>query len=460
MDDLRNISTTWLAPPFASLNIEANCTAATDWLAARIEQIAGGDPYRDGTLYTGIAYLNSAIPATWTPKPTSADLAAWYIDVWAGSEYGVDEALDGARDRATQFAYFGCGGMVCGKLDWQGDDNVSGIGMMVSYYLAAALATVYFLVLVPSRLGYYRSLPTRSPRLVDAFRESANTFLDTALIFAVAMLGAAVVRYARVLRRREEDYSAYALLGSTAMSAFSIFPAVMLQAVADGLRGRFLRQFLWALVIGLTVAVEGMYAHLIPHDPRYDGGAVYQLFEELHQYSQYVWLVVCEANTLRGYLRDAITVAHVTLGISVVWWLYYVVSSLAGAETRAKVHRLKVWELWARSRPWLRVAGGVMSFGSMWALIIVFSQYRSEVMGLSGRSNEDDRWTFGQVLSLATWCPVMVDYVAVLIYGPERGLSERLSRRYQVVATKDTEEKNTSSPESIRYDRIDRMATV
>ncbi|KAI1488856.1 hypothetical protein F5X96DRAFT_643374 [Biscogniauxia mediterranea] len=34
---------------------------------------------------------------------------------------------------------------------------------------------------------------------------------------------------------------------------------------------------------------------------------------------------------------------------------------------------------------------------------------------LSGRSNEDDRWTFGQVLSLATWCPVLVDYAAVLM---------------------------------------------
>ncbi|KAI1635471.1 hypothetical protein F4809DRAFT_664158 [Biscogniauxia mediterranea] len=146
---------------------------------------------------------------------------------------------------------------------------------------AAGLATIYFLVLVPSQLGYYRTLPDRFPRLarcVDAFRESVNTFLNTALIFAVA--------------------------------------------------------------------------------------------------------------------------------------------------------------------------SGTLSFGSI--------QYRDMVMRLSGRSNEDDRWTFGQVLSLATWCPVLVDYAAVLIYGPERGLSERLSRRYAVVATKGSEEKDMSS-KSLRYGRIDQL---
>ncbi|KAI0593351.1 hypothetical protein F4775DRAFT_597323 [Biscogniauxia sp. FL1348] len=458
---LRNVSTSWLAPPFSALVVDANCTAATDWLAARTGQLAGGDPARDGTLRTGMAFVNSTVPASWAPRPAPADLAAWYLDVWAGVDYGVDAELDDVRVRAAEFAYFGCGSMVCAKLDWQGDDNVSGIGMMISYYLAASLATIYFLVLVPSRLGYYRSLPARFPRLarcVDAFRESVNTFLDTALIFAVAMLGAAVVRYARVLRQREEDYSTYALYGTTAMSAFSIFPAVMLQAVADGLRGRFLRQFLWALVIGLTAAVEGLYAHTLPDRPEYgDDDGAFAPFSSITQFGQIVWLSLCEGAGERGRVRAALTAAHVVLGANTVWWLYYVVSSLAGARAKARVYRARAWKAWSRGRPWLRVASGTLCLAAMWLLLVVFGQYRAMVMGLSGRSNEDDRWTFGQVLSLATWCPVLVDYAAVLLYGPERGLSERLSRRYEAVATKDSEEDKTVSSDSLRYGRIDQL---
>jgi phosphate starvation-inducible membrane PsiE len=95
-------------------------------------------------------------------------------------------------------------------------------------------------------------------RLVKAFRESTNVFLDSALIFAVSMLGAAIVRYARVLIHPEEDVSYYSLLGSVYMAAFSIFPALVLQSVTDGLHGKILRQALWLILIATAIAVEVM----------------------------------------------------------------------------------------------------------------------------------------------------------------------------------------------------------
>ena len=95
-------------------------------------------------------------------------------------------------------------------------------------------------------------------KLVRAFRESTNTFLDSALIFAVSMLGAAIVRYSRVIMHPEEDVSYYSLLGSVYMAAFSIFPALLLQTVADGLHGKILRQALWFLLILFAIVTEVM----------------------------------------------------------------------------------------------------------------------------------------------------------------------------------------------------------
>lgn len=73
------------------------------------------------------------------------------------------------------------------------------------------------------------------------------------------MLGAAVVRWVKVMGNPQTDHSAYSLLGSVMMSAFSVFPALMLQVVTDGQRGHTLRQLLWFIVIALSITVEVMY---------------------------------------------------------------------------------------------------------------------------------------------------------------------------------------------------------
>ncbi len=88
----------------------------------------------------------------------------------------------------------------------------------------------------------------------------------------------------------------------------------------------------------------------------------------------------------------------------------------------------------------------------MWVFIGLFYQYRAVIARNSGPAYEDGKWTFGQVLSMATWAPVAVDLVAVYlcehlltpppairfanlpVVGAEKGLSSKLTRRYKVVA--------------------------
>lgn len=81
---------------------------------------------------------------------------------------------------------------------------------------------------------------------------------------------------------------------------------------------------------------------------------------------------------------------------------------------RSQQHpRLSSW--WKTSRPFIRLCNGTACILLMWRFLYLFTQYRSDVALKAGDSDGDTSWSFGQVLSLATWVPVGVDLVAVYI---------------------------------------------
>lgn len=85
-------------------------------------------------------------------------------------------------------------------------------------------------------------------------------------------------------------------------------------------------------------------------------------------------------------------------------------------------------------------------------MIGIFHAYRDIVNGAAGEENQNSDWTFGQVLAVATWIPVAVEFLTVLkckftylalrwvsllthvLDGPEQGLSKKLSPRFTVVS--------------------------
>lgn len=63
----------------------------------------------------------------------------------------------------------------------------------------------------------------------------------------------------------------------------------------------------------------------------------------------------------------------------------------------------------------MRTLDGILCLAIMWALLILFERYRNSIQNAKGGSDTDSEWTFGQVLALATWAPVFVDLVGILI---------------------------------------------
>lgn len=251
------VSTSWVVPDDSALNFStSNCDKGSAWVGAAVHGLATANFHNDIPLGLILSYLHTLVPTNWMAT-TDTDILAWYTEILTSNSLQGNTTLE----HILELPLRNCGKAICGKLDFEGDPDVSGEGMIISYYLAAALSTIYFSVLVWTIVGRYDVRWAKHKvvtRVFSAMQESSNTFLDAALVFAVAMLGAAAVRFHGLTSNPNEERSTYATIGSVAMSAFSLFPALMLQSVTDGQRTHILRQVLWFVAITLTVAVEVM----------------------------------------------------------------------------------------------------------------------------------------------------------------------------------------------------------
>ncbi|KAK7753835.1 hypothetical protein SLS62_004201 [Diatrype stigma] len=438
-----NESASWVPPPLSMLEIN-DCTSGTDWVAALIRSSDNSSMLDIPTQLT-TAYLRSMIPQNWTSQPSKKDLVDWSYELLDEQAGSLDPEYVSWRKQLTEFPLKGC-------------------GQDISLFFA----TMYFIVLAATRVGIIKTASNRSSRrkctarIIESFQESINTFLDAALIFAASMLGAALVRYASMIRSPLENYSAYELIGSVFMSAFSIFPALMLQAVSDGPRTHFIRHFLWFAVISFTIAVDVLYRKRYDElKDSYDSSHASQQQNITIEAARSGW-GICEDTQIRKGIEHTLTGGHILLALNLVWWLYYLV--LAAIPSRWKT----AWN--SRSRRWvirwdwrtsLRIANGSLCFAVACSFIGLFHRYRNSIHTLTSESDKDSDWQFGQVLALATWVPVGVDFLAILfckpllsyatpplryctdsvVDGPEKGMSGKISSHYRVVANIETEEK-------------------
>ena len=251
-------------------------------------------------------------------------------------------------------------------------------------------------------------------RVIESFQESVNTFLDASLIFAAAMLGAAVVRHASFIRGT--PYPSYGMMGSVFMSAFSIFPAMILQAVADGPRKHWVRHLLWFTVIVSTIAADVLYrcattmqGFLSEHDL-----ITLEQNEDFSGLGNFIWPDQCEDTKIKKDIALALKIGHIILAVNFIWWFCYLVLAMIP-------HRWK--RSWSSRPRWCRteldwrtsfsIVNGLFCIAIACFFIGLFHRYRISVYKFSG-SDKDKDWQFGQVLALATWVPVIVDFFAIL----------------------------------------------
>ena len=109
-------------------------------------------------------------------------------------------------------------------------------------------------------------------------------------------------------------------------------------------------------------------------------------------------------------------------------------------------------------------------------LIVLFTLYRNHLRDIASQTSLDGKWTFGQVLSLFTWVPVVIEWLLIfsckyqratkasfeyrsgslttttlIIAGSEKGLSQRVPDRYHVTKIPEGE---PSEDSATGYNRV------
>lgn len=126
--------------------------------------------------------------------------------------------------------------------------------------------------------------------------------------------------------------------------------------------------------------------------------------------SQIAWFSNCQSESLRQSLQTLLSVGHGIMLVNCAWWLYNLADIYLGRWWKpALQQRSRRQETQAKCTIWLRISNGLICLVVMWAFLGLFTAYRHEVLTKAGRANEDNEWTFGQVLSLTTWIPIGID---------------------------------------------------
>jgi len=70
---------------------------------------------------------------------------------------------------------------------------------------------------------------------------------------------------------------------------------------------------------------------------------------------------------------------------------------------------------------------------TMWGLMGWLLHLAIEIQSRAGDNNKDNEWTFGQVLSLTTWAPFIVEFAYIWWEDPLQALNGRIMAPYEVV---------------------------
>ncbi|KAK8855089.1 c6 zinc finger domain containing protein [Apiospora arundinis] len=391
----------WQPPLLRNTSI-SNCTAAFEWAEAKSSNGAVN-------LKVLSRFLLSMLPADATSRLTVGDLVNWY-ETLPDRELLHKAVHDcDLRNPCNENNYI--------SLD--GDTDVLGMGMIISYYLAIFSASAYFFILLAEKFGLLK----KSHRVVQSAHKTTNTFFDAALIFAVSMLAAGVVRMASVLLDKPDEDglpAGRAAINATYMAIFSVFPPLLLSNMVRTTHPhKTLRYVLWVALSALTSATDVLIIVIF-----WGGGASGATKEGVDDGRDNLW-APCR---LRRPVIVVFLVAHVVLWVNFIWQLALMISAMlpekyrliketkTGPETeieREKMKKKSPRELLANWRFDLKIANGLLCFATGWVLLAV---YHAHVRMERGWVPNENTWDFGQVLALATWAPVVVDFLTRYVY--------------------------------------------
>ena len=428
----------WKPPPLSSFRFSRNCTAAGRWVASnQVEYMATLD------------YIRQSLPDDFEPPPTNYQIFEWFTSNIAHNNQTL-------YIRMHDVAVRDCLQDACRALEWQGIADLAGVGMVITYYLEAIFTTILLFLLSldnhfngASQVGDWLTRlgiphPRIPYRLSAALYGCLDEFLNSATVFAISMLAASIFENSYNALNYGVETTVYATLLSMLLPIFTVFPVAILHAIARGsLRRARLRTTIWIVLVILVIAVCVLATatfHILREDtePNFYG--------DRSPKKSFEWW--CAPTEDQFSVRPAFKVGAAIFTISGGFWFIAILNFM-------RIPFLNEWKCMVKLRGswWLVVAG--LNFVGMWTYLGLFSEYRRLVVEKAGLSQQDTRWSVGQVLALATWAPVAVDFLYILVcecpplifanlqgavanercaVGPQAGLEERVSKSWLITA--------------------------
>ena len=258
--------------------------------------------------------------------------------------------------------------------------------ILSSYYIQATLCSLYSGLI---SWDYWQRKHDKAHgmlthRITDAIKASLNVFTDAALIFSLAIVIAALHSTSN------PDNSIIEVSLAQEASFFSI-SAVLLLITLDDLAyndtprrpGRYLI-FLILIILWIAEGWVSSYDY-----PKTDWPN---------------WESYCGFHVLPAQAIATFVLARIWFGLFWLWVLtFYAFPWLAGRWLPRAAQWLR------QHRSYTTAAYLILCMVVIWALLIDITVVRQLFLEWSGSDSQDVEWSFGQVVALSTWLPVLIE---------------------------------------------------
>jgi hypothetical protein len=281
--------------------------------------------------------------------------------------------------------------------------------MLSAYFTQAVLITVYIPSLLSVRFDWLsdrKSTVSLIGRTLLAVQHSTPSFLNASIVFSIAMLSASLVSFAN------HDVLTLSTLAIMLLMPFgSVLPVTLLQlAASDTLRRHRGRLLSWILMAALMIVL--LITALILN--------ITNITTEDKDIKQVNWETFCLG---RGNVYNFFWFSLGLAGLLILGIVCFVIGSFSASLQRQSAAS------WSRRVWWITL---VTAFIAMWLCLGWFVLLQMQRNDMAGKDNKDTKWSFGQILAVATWVPVIIEFVYIWWETPVKALSGQLMDPYEV----------------------------
>ena len=319
---------------------------------------------------------------------SDADIVDWYTS--------TNDNLTDIQGRLIA----SCLGPFCRDLEWEGNPDLAGIGVLSAYSIQVGITSFFILAAL-----FYQLVLKQPPRRLSvaiiadrpfftALHSALGIFWDTALLFALSVAIASIIL---TFTERTHYTQAFSALSTVLVTP----PLIALWPFYVPACSRPLpRRIALFILCCVTFAMGTRYVAgtSFPESP----------FE--------VYCFQFKKEPAAQHARYCVLSATAYLGLGVVAWVAY------------HWNMFRDWRVLRHATAWKhrhRYGGGMLvdslfiifvglvPFVFMWTTLAIFIMLRREIADIAGASIQEREWGFGQILALVTWVPTALDFIVV-----------------------------------------------